>query len=68
MSAWHSSAMPQCATGITNHITDVDIMSKRLGTRLVTTTTVKMPPHHMAVIPVAPPSHSALSLHHHRTN
>ena len=54
MSAWHSSAMPQCVTGITNHTTDVDTTSKRSGTRLVTTMTVTIPPHHMAVIPVTP--------------
>ena len=58
MSAWHSSAMPQCATGITNHITDMDITSNRLGTRLVTTMTMTIAPHHMAVIPVTPSSHS----------
>ena len=57
-SAWHSSSMPQCVTGITNHVTDVDPMSNILGTGLVTTMTVKMPPHHVAVIPITPPSHS----------
>ena len=30
-SAWHNSTMPQCVTGITNHIIDVDAMSNRLG-------------------------------------
>ena len=35
-SAWHSSAMSQCVTGITNHDIDMETMSKRLGTRLVT--------------------------------
>ena len=33
-------------------------MSNRLGTRLVTTMTVTVPPHHMTIIPVAPPSQS----------
>ena len=55
-SAWHNSAMPQCVTGITNHITDMDTVSNRLGTRLVTTMTVTIPPHHMAVILVTPSS------------
>ena len=61
MSAWYSSAMPQCVTGITNHITGVDTTSNKLGTRLVTTTTVTIYPHHVAVIPVACPSHSLCS-------
>ena len=60
-SAWHSSAMPQCVTGITNHITDMDTASNRLGTRLVTTMTLTIPPHHVAVIPVAPSSHPLCS-------
>ena len=58
MSAWHNSAMLQCVTGITNHITDMDTASNRLGTILVTTMTMTIPPHHMAVIPAAPSSHS----------
>ena len=53
--------MPQCVTGITNHITNLDTASNRLGTRLVTTMTVTIPPHHMAVIPVTPSSHSLCS-------
>ena len=57
-SAWHNSAMPQCVTGITNHITDMDTASNILGTRLVTTMTMTIPPHNMAVIPVTPSSHS----------
>ena len=57
MSAWHSSAMLQCVTGITNHITDMDTVSNRLGTRLVTTMTMTIPPHHMAVIHVTSSSH-----------
>ena len=56
MSAWHNSAMPQCVIGITNHITDMDTVSNRLGTRLVTTTIVTIPPHYVAAIPVAPSS------------
>ena len=43
MSAWHNSAMPQCVTGITNHIIDMDTVSNKLGTRLVTTMTVTIP-------------------------
>ena len=58
MSAWHNIAMPQCVTGITNHITDMDTMSNRLGTRLETTMTMIIPPHHVTIIPVAPSSHS----------
>ena len=50
--------MPQCVTGTTNNVTNMDTMSNRLGTRLVTTTTVTIPPHHVAFIPVTPPSHS----------
>ena len=50
--------MPQCVTGITNHITDMGTVANRLGTRLLTTMTVTIPLHIMAVIPVAPPSHS----------
>ena len=61
MSAWHSSAMLQCATGITNHITNMDTTSNRLGTRLVTTMTMTIPPHHMAIIPVASSLHSLCS-------
>ena len=61
MSAWHSSAMPQCVIGITNHITNVDTTSNRLGTRLVTTKTVTITPYHIAIIPVTPPSHSLCS-------
>ena len=58
MSTWHSRAMPPSVMGITNHITDMDTVFNRLGTRLVTTMTVTMPPGHMAVIPVTPSSHS----------
>ena len=58
MSAWHSSAMPLCVTGITNHITDMNTTSNKLGIRLMNTMTLKIPPHHVAVIPVAPSSHS----------
>ena len=58
MSAWHNSTMSQCVTGITNHITDMDTASNRLRNRLVTTITMIIPPHHMAVIPVAPSFHS----------
>ena len=61
MSAWNTSAMPQCVTGITNHITDLNTASSRLGTRLVTTMTMTIPPHHMAVIPATPSSHSLCS-------
>ena len=50
--------MPQSITGITNHITDMDTVSNRLGTRLVITMTMTIPPHHMAVIHVPPSSHS----------
>ena len=49
--------MPQCVTITTYHITDMDIMPNRLGTRLVTTMTMTVPPHHVAVIPVTPSSH-----------
>ena len=58
MSTWHNGAMPQCVTGITNHITDMDTVSNTLGTTLLTTLTMTIPPHHIAVIPVAPSSHS----------
>ena len=58
MSAWHNSAMPECVTGITNHITDMDTASNGLGTRLVTTTTMTIPPYHMAVVPVTLSPHS----------
>ena len=58
MSAWHSSAMPQYVTGITNHVTDMGTVSNRVGTRLVTTTTMTIHPHQVAVIPVTPSSHS----------
>ena len=57
MSTWHISAMPISVTGITNHITDMGTTSNRLGTRLVTTMTMTIPPHHVAVIPAAPSSH-----------
>ena len=57
MSAWHISAMPQCITGITNHITDMDTASNSLVTRLVTTMTMTIPQHHMDVIPVTLSSH-----------
>ena len=40
----------------------MDTASNRLGTRLVTSMTMTIPPHHMAVIPVAPSSHSLCSL------
>ena len=59
MSVWHNGAITQCVTRITNHSTDMDITPSRLGTRLVTTITI--PPHHMAVIPVTPSSHSMFS-------
>ena len=70
MSAWHNSAMPQCITRITNHTTDIDIMPNRLGTRLVTTMTVTIPPQHMvAIMPLATFfSLHMLYKHHHRTN
>ena len=61
MSAWHSSTMPQCVQGITNHITNMDTASNRLGTRVVTTMTMTIPPQHMAVMPVTPSSHSLCS-------
>ena len=61
MSAWYNSVMPQCVTGITNHATDKDTTSNKLGTRLVTTITVTIPPHHMANISVTLPSHSLCS-------
>ena len=35
----------------------MDTASNRLGTRLVTTMTMTIPPQHMAVIPVSPSSH-----------
>ena len=53
--------MPQCVTTITNHITDMDTVPNRLGTRLVTTMTMTIPPHHMAVIPVTPSSYPICS-------
>ena len=60
--------MPEYVTGITNHITDMDTASNRLGTRLVTTTTMTISPHHVTVIPVTPSSHSLQSPNiHHRT-
>ena len=52
-SAWHNSAMPQYATGI-----DINTTSNRLGIRLVTTMTITILPHHVAIILVAPSSHS----------
>ena len=57
MSAWHNIAIPQRVTGVTNHITDMDTLPNRLGTRLVTTMTMIIPPHHVAVIPVTPSSY-----------
>ena len=60
-STWYSSAMPQCATGITNHITNMDTTCNQLGITLVTTMTMTILPHHMAVIPVRPSSHSLCS-------
>ena len=42
-SPWHNGAMTQCVTRITNHITDMDTTSNRLGTKLVTTMTVTIP-------------------------
>ena len=39
----------------------MDTASNRLGTRLVTTMTVTIPLHHMAIIFVAPSSHSLCS-------
>ena len=39
----------------------MDTMSNRLGIRLVTTMTVRIPPHHMTVIPVTPSSHPICS-------
>ena len=62
MSASCNSALPQCVTGITNHITDMDTMPNRLGTRLVTTMTRTTPPHHMAVIPITSSSHPICSM------
>ena len=53
--------MSHCGTGITNHITDMYTTSNRLETRLVTTMTMTIPPHHMTVIPVTPSSHSLCS-------
>ena len=53
--------MPQCVAGITNHITDMDAVSNRLGTRLMTTMTMMIPSHHMAVIPFTLSSHSLCS-------
>ena len=61
-SAWHNGATPQCVTRITNHITDMDTMPNRLRTRLVTSLTVTIPPHHMAVIPVTPSFHPICSI------
>ena len=58
MSACHSSVMPKCVTGITNHITNMDNASNRMGTRLVTTMTMTIPPHNVDVISVTPSSHS----------
>ena len=40
---------------------DVDTLPNGLGTRLVTTMTVTILPHHMAIIPVTTPSHSLCS-------
>ena len=57
MSAWHYSTMPLCVSRITNHGTDMDTMSNMLGTRLVKIVTMTIPPHHVAVIPIAPSSH-----------
>ena len=62
MSALDNSATPQCVTRITNHITDMDIMPNRLGTKLLTTMTMTIPPQHMAVILVTPSSHSICSM------
>ena len=39
----------------------MDTMSNRLGTRLVTTMTMTIPPHHMATIPATPSSHPICS-------
>ena len=36
MSVWYNNAMPQCVSRNTNHSTDMDTMSNRLRTRLVT--------------------------------
>ena len=54
--------MLQFVTRITNRITDMDIMPNRLGTRLVTTIMMTIPPHNMAVMHVAPSSHSICSM------
>ena len=62
MSVWHNGVMPQCVTRVTNHITDIDTMPNRLGTRLLTTMIMRIPPHHMAVIPVTPSSHPICSM------
>ena len=61
MSAWQNGAMSLCISGLTNHGTNMDTMPNRLGTRLVTIMTMTIPPHHMAVIPFAPSSHSICS-------
>ena len=45
----------KCVTRITHHITDTDTMPNRLGTRLVTTMTMTIPPHHVAVTPSSHP-------------
>ena len=60
-SGWQNSTMPQCVAVITNHITDIDTAPNRLGTRLVTTMTMTIPLHHMAVIPVSSSPHSIFS-------
>ena len=62
MSGWHNGAMPQYVTRSTNHITNMDTKPNGLGTRLVTTMTVTIPPHHMTVIPVAPSFHPVCSV------
>ena len=52
-SAWHNGAMPLCISRLTNHDNYMDDTSNRLGTGLVTITTMTIPLHHMAAIPIA---------------
>ena len=56
-STWHNGAMPLCVSRLTNHATNMDTTPNGLRTRLMTIITVTIPPHHMAVIPIASSSH-----------
>ena len=53
--------MSLCVSRLTIHDNNMNATPNTLGTRLVTITTMTIPPHHMAIIPIAPSSQSTCS-------